>query len=175
MQKSLPISPWLLTYHVQIIYINTMRLLRLIRRPIRYSMVNLTFWLIGINVLLYFLTFMNPDLFRLLMLSSRETISKGYFWQPFTYMFLHDIRGFNLTHLLFNMFGLFVFGYPLEKRLGSIEFLIFYLFTGTATGLLALFMGMNVVGASGAIFGLVLGYATYYPDSTLLIGFFCPG
>jgi membrane associated rhomboid family serine protease len=149
-----------------------MKALDIVRKPVRYSFFHATFWLIGINVLLFFLTYMNTGLFRILMLNTRETISRGYFWQPFTYMFLHDPR--TLTHLFFNMFGLFIFGYPLEKRLGSVEFLILYLFTGTATGILMLVFGISAVGASGAIFGLLLGYATFYPDSTLLIGFFIP-
>jgi membrane associated rhomboid family serine protease len=151
-----------------------MKVLRMIRKPFRYSFTNITLWLIGINVLMYFLTIAFPELFHLLMLNPPETLGLGYFWQPFTYMFLHNIYNFNITHLLFNMFGLFVFGLPLERQLGSKEFLLFYLFTGTATGILTLLIGIPVVGASGAIFGLVLGFATYYPDTTLLIGFFIP-
>lgn len=146
--------------------------MKILRKPIRYSFYHITIWLIGINIFIYILTYTNLALFRLLMLFPRETILKGYFWQPFTYMFLHDPR--NLSHILFNMFALYVFGYPLEKRLGSMEFLLLYLFTGLATGLLSLLLGMNVVGASGAIYGLILGYATFFPDSTLLLGFFIP-
>jgi len=147
-----------------------MKLLELIRKPVRYSFFQATFWLIGINVGLYILTNMNHDIFNILGLFSAKTISNGYFWQPFTYMFLHG----NLTHIFFNMFALFIFGIPLEKRMGSIEFLIFYLVTGTLTGIFALALGMNVVGASGAIYGILLGYATFFPDTTLLVGFFIP-
>ncbi|MBN2532236.1 MAG: rhomboid family intramembrane serine protease [Spirochaetales bacterium] len=149
-----------------------MRILEALRKPIRYSFFYATFWLIGINIFLYFLTFINISLYRLLALYSSDVFLKGYFWQPFTYMFIHS--KLSITHILFNMFGLFVFGFPLEKRLGSVEFLLLYLFTGTATGIIMLLFGLNVVGASGAIFGLVLGYATFYPDSTLLLGFFIP-
>jgi membrane associated rhomboid family serine protease len=147
-----------------------MKVLQILRKPVRYSFFYVTFWLIGINVVLFFLTYMNPFLRKILTLYSNDVFSRGYIWQPFTYMFLHG--GF--SHLLLNMFGLFVFGYPLEKRLGSVEFLLLYLFTGTATGIFSLILLMNVVGASGAIFGLLLGYVTFYPDSTLLLGFFIP-
>jgi membrane associated rhomboid family serine protease len=149
-----------------------MSLLSVIRKPIHYSFFNITLWLIGINVGLYILTLINPSIFLILMLNSRVVLSRGYFWQIFTYMFLHDLRSF--THILFNMFALFVFGLPLERRLGSTEFLLLYLITGTLTGLVALILGMNVVGASGAIYGLLLGFATFYPDTTLFVGFFLP-
>lgn len=147
-----------------------MKVLEVLRKPVRYSFFYVTFWLIGINVVLFIITYMNPFLYNFLALYSDGVFLRGYIWQPFTYMFLHA----NFTHLLLNMFGLFVFGYPLEKRLGSVEFLLLYLFTGTATGIFLLIIRMASVGASGAIFGLLLGYATFYPDSTLLLGFFIP-
>jgi membrane associated rhomboid family serine protease len=147
-----------------------MKLLQVLRKPIRYSFFHVTYWLMGINVVLFFLTYFNTFLFNIFALRPAFVFSYGFFWQPFTYMFIHG----NLTLIIFNMLGLFFFGSPLEKRLGSLEFLLLYLFTGTATGILSLILGMNVIGASGAIFGIVLGYATFYPDSTLLIGFFIP-
>jgi len=74
------------------------------------------------------------------------------------------------------MLGLFFFGVQLERRIGSTEFLLFYLLTGTLAGLfsLAVYVATGayavwLLGASGAIFAVLLAYATYYPTSTILI------
>ena len=82
-------------------------------------------------------------------------------------MFVHG----SFFHIFFNMLGLFIFGTQLEKRMGSSEFLLLYLFTGLGTGLFALLLGMNVVGASGAIYALLLAFAVYFPDARIIIWF----
>jgi len=93
-------------------------------------------------------------------------------WQVLTYMFAHA----SIWHLFFNMLGLFFFGVQLERRLGSSEFLLFYLLSGTLAGLFSLlvywFTGAFTVfllGASGAVFAVLLAYATYYPTSRILL------
>jgi membrane associated rhomboid family serine protease len=98
-------------------------------------------------------------------------------WQLLTYGFLHG----SLTHLMFNMLALYMFGAPLERHLGSAEFLLFYFVTGIGAGLATLavnwYSGLGyvpVVGASGAIFGLLLAFATYFPDTRILFMFFIP-
>jgi membrane associated rhomboid family serine protease len=80
-------------------------------------------------------------------------------------MFVHGSFG----HILFNMLGLFIFGPQLERQMGSTEFLVLYLFTGIGTGFFSFLMGTNVVGASGAIYGLLLAFATYFPDARIFI------
>ena len=87
-------------------------------------------------------------------------------------MFVHG----SIRHILFNMLALFIFGTPLERRLGSSEFLLYYFLTGTGAGLATLVVNwytglavVPVVGASGAIYGLLLAYATLYPDSRLYV------
>jgi membrane associated rhomboid family serine protease len=92
-------------------------------------------------------------------------------------MFVHG--GFG--HLLFNMLALYMFGVPLERHLGSAEYLLFYFVTGIGAGLATLavnwYSGMAlipVVGASGAIFGLLLAFASYFPDTRILFMFFLP-
>lgn len=98
----------------------------------------------------------------------------GRFWTLFTYMFLHG--GF--SHILFNMLALWMFGSMLERVLGSREFLKYYLLTGLGGGLCyALFnmgSGVPTVGASGAIYGLLLAYAVLFPDNIIYIWFVIP-
>ncbi len=87
-------------------------------------------------------------------------------WTLVTYMFLHG--GF--THLLFNMLMLFFFGPRLEERLGSRTFIWFYLACGVGGAILS-FATPNalIVGASGAIFGVVVGFARYWPRERIYI------
>jgi membrane associated rhomboid family serine protease len=147
-----------------------MKLIDFIRRPIRYSFYNITMVLIAINVGIFILNSLFPRTIGVLGLFSSYVFQRGYFWQVCTYMFVHG----GIFHLFFNMFGLLLFGSTLERRLGSFEFLTLYLVTGTATGIVALLFGLNVVGASGALYALLLGYATLFPDSTVLMGFVIP-
>lgn len=102
---------------------------------------------------------------------------EGFVWQIFTYQFLHG----SLFHILFNMLALWMFGSELEKIWGSSEFLRFYLVSGIGAGLfivcLPLLLGHSsatTLGASGAIFGLLLAYAVYYPERYLMFMFFFP-
>lgn len=87
-------------------------------------------------------------------------------WTLLTYMFVHG--GF--FHLFFNMLALFFFGPPLEERWGSREFLKFYLICGLGAALLSiLFPYQSIIGASGAVFGLLVAYAIYWPDNPIYI------
>jgi len=87
-------------------------------------------------------------------------------WTPFTYMFLHG----GLMHLLFNMLGLFFFGPRLEERLGSRHFLGLYFASGLAGAALSVFTPHAlIIGASGAIFGVLLGFAYYWPHAQIYI------
>lgn len=87
-------------------------------------------------------------------------------WTIITYQFLHA----NFWHLLFNMIGLFFFGPRLEARIGGKHFLGMYLISGTVGGLLSFITPYAViVGASGAVFGVLLGFARYWPDERIYI------
>ncbi|HEX9105567.1 MAG TPA: rhomboid family intramembrane serine protease [Longimicrobiales bacterium] len=91
-------------------------------------------------------------------------------WTILTYMFVH--AGF--LHILFNMIALFFFGPPVEERLGSNDFIKFYLVCGLGGAalsfLLQIFTGPSlIVGASGAIYGVMLAYAMYWPDAPIYI------
>lgn len=97
-------------------------------------------------------------------------------WQPFTYMFLHG----GMWHILINMFILWMFGRDLEREFGEKFFLRYYFVTGVGAGLIysVFFIGSEipVIGASGAIFGLLIAFALIFPERpiTLLIFFVLP-
>ncbi|MGH7540592.1 MAG: rhomboid family intramembrane serine protease, partial [Gemmatimonadota bacterium] len=87
-------------------------------------------------------------------------------WTVISYQFLHA----NLAHLFFNMIALFFFGPRLEVRLGSRHFLGLYLTSGVFGALLSVTTpGAAIVGASGAVFGVLLGYARFWPRDRILI------
>ena len=88
-------------------------------------------------------------------------------WTPVTYMFLHG--GF--IHLLFNMLALYFFGPRLEVRLGGRHFLALYFVSGIMGAALSFVFTPQayIVGASGAVFGVLLAYARYWPRHTILI------
>jgi membrane associated rhomboid family serine protease len=101
-------------------------------------------------------------------------IELKWVWTFITYMFLHDIDGF--THILFNMFGLFIFGTHVERQMGSREFLFFYIVTGALAGFLSFCVycltdhyGVALIGASGALFAVELAYAVFFPTSIIYI------
>jgi len=86
-------------------------------------------------------------------------------------MFLHN----DMTHIIFNMLALVFFGIAVEKSLGSKELLLYYLLCGTLSGFSSLFIytyfGINVLlmGASGAVFSILLLYAVVFPRSKIFI------
>ena len=95
-------------------------------------------------------------------------LGSGYFqpYQLISYMFLH--AGF--SHLLLNMFGLWMFGGLMEKLWGPKRFLFFYVVCGVAAGLAQLFLGNGpAVGASGAIMGLLVAYGYSFPNTQLFV------
>jgi membrane associated rhomboid family serine protease len=93
-------------------------------------------------------------------------------WRLVTYMFLHSPD--MLFHILFNMLSLWWFGVELEDIWGKVKFLIFYFVCGIGSGLFTVFyLFMNqpnviVIGASGAVLGLLTAYAIYYPQRQVL-------
>jgi membrane associated rhomboid family serine protease len=90
-------------------------------------------------------------------------------WTFVTYMFLHDPR--TIWHIVFNMFGLFIFGPRVEQRMGSERFLWLYFISGISGALLSMILAPNaeLVGASAAIFGVVLGFAWFWPTDKLYV------
>ncbi len=143
-----------------------------IRRPLRYRFYNATIGLIVVNVLVFLLIIVSRRLIGYLALTPSLVLQYNAWWQIFTYMFVHA----GVWHLLFNMLALFLFGLPLERNLGSSEFLLYYFVAGLGAGLTTLLVNyysglgsIPVVGASGAIYALLLAYATLFPDARIFI------
>jgi membrane associated rhomboid family serine protease len=96
-------------------------------------------------------------------------------WQVVTYAFLHDRNGF--THIFFNMFALWMFGSALEMYWGRARFVAFYfvcVLAAAGTQLLvqaASNTGEPVIGASGGVFGLLLGFAWFFPQQRIMLLF----
>ena len=94
---------------------------------------------------------------------------KGWGWQGITYMFLHG----NFFHLAINMYILWMFGRELEYLWGTKEFYKYYFICGIGAALIYSFFNMNstipVVGASGAIFGILLAFGMTFPRTKLII------
>ena len=110
----------------------------------------------------------------------RDVWQQGFLWQPFTYMWLHG----GLGHIAMNMFALWMFGSPLAMVWGAKRFLRFYLLCGFGAGvIIATFpylsfafglpsqLGVPTVGASGAIYGVLLAYSLTWPDRTIMLIF----
>lgn len=124
---------------------------------------NLTPWvkkLIIANVALFILTFVFRALTGYLAFSPSRVLYQP--WGIVTYMFVHG--GF--WHLFFNLLGLFFFGPPIEERWGSKEFIKYYLICGLGGAALSFVFAYNsaVVGASAAVYGVMLAFAMLWPD-----------
>jgi membrane associated rhomboid family serine protease len=132
------------------------------------------------NVVAWVLNLIVPSMTLYLGLSPQEVFTGFAFWQPFTYMFLHDIRGF--SHILFNMLSLWMFGTELERRWGTRFFTKYYFVTGVGAALTTLLVALVsdsayyslTVGASGAIYGLLIAWAMYFPHRTIYFYFLFP-
>lgn len=123
-----------------------------------------------ISLCMMIMTYLNePLMARLFALNPITFIKRP--WQLVTYMFMHG----NFAHLFFNMYTLYVFGTVLERVWGTRKFLLYYFVTGIGAALVHI--GVQwltgdfalTVGASGAIYGILMGYAMLYPDSTLML------
>ena len=96
-------------------------------------------------------------------------------WQLLTYGFLHDMR--TLSHLFFNMFGLWMFGRDLERMLGAQRFLTYYLTCVVGAGIVQLTVAFvtggiyPTLGASGGVFGLLLLYGMTFPNRMVVLLF----
>ncbi|NIR79294.1 MAG: rhomboid family intramembrane serine protease [Gemmatimonadetes bacterium] len=117
------------------------------------------------NVAVFFLTAAQPMVANLMAFVPALVLQRP--WSVLTYMFLH--AGF--AHLLFNMIGLFFFGPRLEERLGSRDFLVLYFISGIGGALFSFLFEPRaaVVGASGAVYGVLLAFAYYWPRENIYI------
>lgn len=95
-------------------------------------------------------------------------IGSGLFypWQLVTYMFLHA----NFSHIIFNLFALWIFGQMVENLWGTRRFVIYYFITGIGAALVNMMVSFNpVIGASGAVYGILLAAGMMYPDRQIML------
>jgi membrane associated rhomboid family serine protease len=116
------------------------------------------------NVLMFFVQQTVPGVERALVLVPALLLARP--WTLVTYMFLH--AGF--MHILFNMLGLYFFGPRVEQRIGSERFFALYMISGITGGLLSFYTPTaQILGASGAIYGVLLAYARFWPRDQIFI------
>ena len=123
--------------------------------------------LLIINIIVFILTELSGNRSKLFLsfgLVPSMVWTQLKIWQIFTYSFIHG--GF--FHIFFNMFVLWMFGKDLENQWGTKDFLIYYFVCGMGAGFITALFGINsiipVVGASGAIYGLLVAYGFTYPN-----------
>ena len=133
--------------------------------------------LIILNVAGYLLPLVVPALSLWLGLVPALVVERWWIWQPVSYMFLHG----GLFHLLFNMLALWMFGVDLERSWGTRFFARFYFVAGIGAALTTLLMSLLpfgfaeslyasvTVGASGAIYGLLVAFAMMYPHRPIYL------
>jgi membrane associated rhomboid family serine protease len=142
--------------------------------------------LIAVNVAVFLVMFLMPaglaqalqEFLGLLPVSIFEAFRV---WQPVTYMFLHDSQ--RIGHILFNMLALWMFGTELERMWGTNAFLRYYFATGIAAAITTILVSLMpfastaplfntvTIGASGAIYGLLLAYGLTFPNRPIYIYF----
>lgn len=127
--------------------------------------------------LIVFLATMVLEKYGYLMITNMlalNPIGSGRFriWQLVTYMFMHA----NFEHIFFNMFALWMFGYVIENYWGSRRFLFYYLVCGVGAGLCNLLVpGWSItVGASGAVYGILLAFGMMFPEERIYLYFLVP-
>jgi len=117
------------------------------------------------NIVAYFVQVTRPELANAFVFIPFLALARP--WTVVTYMFLHG----GLMHLGFNMLGLWFFGSGVETRLGSRRFLLLYFLSGISGALLsmAFSMGSGVIGASAGVFGVMLAFARFWPDTVIYV------
>jgi membrane associated rhomboid family serine protease len=138
--------------------------------------------LIIANIAVFVVAWFAPQIMLVFGLRAEDVFERLRLWQPVTYMFLHG----GIGHILFNMLALWMFGVELERMWGSRAFVKYYAICGlgaAATGLVLSLLPFDVfahlysaltVGASGAIYGVLLAYGLYFPNRPIYIYFVFP-
>jgi membrane associated rhomboid family serine protease len=133
-------------------------------------------WIVLANIAMFVVSLF-VDLNEFLGLVPKRVIESGWVWQVVTYMFMHG----NAVHILFNMLGVWMFGTELERLWGTRFFLRFYAVTGLGAAATVMLVGLlpfeataptysaATIGASGALYGLLMAFALYFPDRPILM------
>ena len=126
-------------------------------------------WLMIISAVVFTAQQFFPGMTGTFGLVPYKVLTDFNLWQPVTYLFLHG----SFFHLLFNLFALWMFGKELENVWGTREFLKFFFICGLGAAFLNIllepFSGIPVIGASGAIYGLLAAFAIVFPDSVIYL------
>lgn len=91
-------------------------------------------------------------------------------WQLVTYMFLHA----DLSHIFFNLFALWIFGQAIENLWGTKRFVVYYMLTGIGAAIIHMIVGgmfTYTIGASGAVFGILLAFGMMFPNQYIILLF----
>jgi len=138
--------------------------------------------LIKFNILAFVVTIVWPRLMLSFGLTPQAVFEQFHFWQPVTYLFLHG----GLFHIVFNMLALWMFGVELERLWGSKAFIKYYFVTGIGAAVTVLFVSLLpiasadqmyysvTIGASGAVYGVLLAFGLCYPDRPIYMYFLFP-
>ena len=138
--------------------------------------------LVAANVAGFLLALVAPAITLRLGMRPADVVGQLQVWQLVTYMFLHG----GIFHLLFNMLALWMFGVELERMWGSRYFAKFYFTTGVGAALTTIVLSFTplpfadqlyyalTIGASGAVYGVLLAYAMYFPNRPIYMYFFFP-
>ena len=138
--------------------------------------------LVYANVAMFVVTTIFPVATLYFGMSPAAVLEELRVWQPVTYMFLHG----GIFHILFNMLALWMFGVELERMWGSEYFMKYYFASGIGAALTTIILSFTpfafadtlyislTIGASGAVYGILLAYAMYFPDRPIYMYFFFP-
>jgi membrane associated rhomboid family serine protease len=134
-------------------------------------------WIVIANIAMFLVSNVYSPILGYLGLMPQLVIERQWIWQPATYMFLHG----GAVHILFNLLGIWMFGVELERLWGTKFFIRYYAITGVGAGLTVILAGLLpfaatagtyesiTIGASGALYGLLMAFALYYPDRPILM------
>lgn len=137
------------------------------------------------NVAIFLITFVaGRSVIEIAGLTPQAVLEHGRVWQLATYLFVHSPVAF--THILFNMLAVWMFGVDLERRWGTAEFAKYYAITGIGAGISVVLLSLLpfdwarpsyyavTIGASGAVYGLLMAWAILFPHRQLLFMFVFP-
>jgi len=137
------------------------------------------------NVVVFLVTFVAPrPVISIFGLQPEAVIGSGWIWQLASYLFVHSPSG--ITHILFNMLAVWMFGVELERRWGTVAFAKFYFVAGVGAGICVLLVSLLpfewarptyyavTIGASGAVYGILMAWARLFPHRQILFMFIFP-
>ena len=134
-------------------------------------------WLIIANIVAFVAQRVYSPLTTWLGLSPQLLLERVWIWQPATYLFMHG----DFFHILFNMLGVWMFGVELERRWGTVEFVRYYAIAGLGAAATVVLVSLLpfaatahmyaavTIGASGALYGILVAYAIHFPDRPILM------